>query len=103
MSDSFVARQTANLQQLVKAGEIQNKPETMRGREEQQLLSVQSSPCRCLRCGNLVYPIVAMPGPYLCEQCRDELLLRDRHEVPGCSWWPELLDTVRQRTQENTA
>jgi len=83
-------------------GRDPEKPETLRGREEQQFLSVRSSPCRCLRCGNLVYPIVTMPGLYLCAQCRDELL-RDRNDVPGCRWWPELLDTVRHLTQENTA
>lgn len=100
MSDSFVARQTANLQQVVKAGEIQNKSEQLRSREERQFLLVQSSPCRCIRCGNLVHSIVAMPGPYLCEQCRDELRQRDQQDVPGCRWWGELLLAARSRFQE---
>lgn len=103
MSDSFVARQTANLQQLVRAGDIQNKPEQLRSRESQQLLTIQSSPCRCLRCGNLVYPIVALPGPFLCEECRDELRQRDHQDIPGCQWWGELLHAARSRNPEKTA
>lgn len=38
MSDSFIAPQTANPQHMVTAGQIQNKPETLRPREVRRFL-----------------------------------------------------------------
>jgi hypothetical protein len=84
---------------LVEAGEIQKRPEQLRTKIEQQILTVEADPCRCLRCGNHVYPIVNMPGPYLCGDCCQELKQRDQQEVPGCKWWGELLQSIRDRNQ----
>ena len=97
MKDAFVARQTENLKQMYQAGEIQKKPEQLRSSEEKQFLTVESSPCRC---GNLVYPFVNVPGPYLCAVCGKELQERDQQDVPESKWWGELLRSIRDRTQE---
>jgi hypothetical protein len=99
--DQFVARQTSNLQDLVRGARILHQPGALRTREEKDFLSAQSSPCRCIRCGNLVHPFVAMPGPYLCHLCEDELRCRDQQDVLGCRWWQGLLDAARARTKEN--
>jgi hypothetical protein len=95
---SFISRQTENLRRLVEAGRLAARvPEGLRTREQKQAIALERNPCRCQRCGSPVYPLVALPGPYLCETCRAELLAADQAGWPGCVWWAGLLERVKAR------
>jgi hypothetical protein len=97
---SFISRQTENLKRLVEVSQLAARvPQRLRTREQKQDIAIEGNPCRCVRCGSRVYPLVAMPAPYLCEICHTELRAADQAAHPGCMWWGELLSKVQARKQ----
>ncbi len=94
----FFDRQTENLKRWVDVSrKAAQTPERLRDRQLQQEVQVENNPCRCLRCGNHVCPFMALPAPYLCEDCTAELTARDQADAPGCVWWDALVEKYRDR------
>lgn len=96
---TFVQRQTANLQRLVETVKQLGKyPREVLAEAERQELAVEQGAPRCPRCGNVTGAFY--PQPCLCEVCFTELRARDQADRPGCDWWPALINRMERRAQD---
>jgi ribosomal protein S14 len=97
---TFVQRQTANLQRLVETvKQLGRFPKAVLTEHERQELCVEQGSVRCPRCGSVTGAF--FPQPCLCEVCFRDVLARDQGDFPGCVWWHELTHRLDRRSMES--